>query len=164
MFMGEFLIFSFVNLALFLLVFVFFLRKPVKEFFLTRSDNAVIKKSQLEGEYSLAEGVFRKLTASLKNIQVEIKGIVEREEKEGEKEGKRLISEAEKLSERLIKQAFARADGEVKKRNRSFRQEIINKSIREAASLIKNSIRLEDQISLGRAFLKRLGREVRING
>jgi F0F1-type ATP synthase membrane subunit b/b' len=160
MHVGKDLIFSLANLALLIIVLVYFFRRPILAAFKSRSKNLEIRRGKASKHLSEAEGEHKEYYQQLQNINQHMAQLMKRAELEGEEEGEQMLIQMEKVADGLITQSMNRADQVVKKKNLEFFGDIAGRSISEAQMLIKKKMTTEKQILLGRQFLKQLVAEL----
>lgn len=116
----------------------FFLRKPVKEFFASRS--ALIRKSIEDARAlkSTAERKYQEYDNRLKSIEKEMQDLVANLKKDGELEKRRLIENAQQQvanlksnSERILQQELRKAKEELKKETVNLASELAEESLRK---------------------------------
>lgn len=156
MYIWGHLIFGLVNLAILIILLVRLFKKPAREYLSSRSKDLMDRRDNAIGSLNMAEMKYKDNYERIQNIEEEMDALMKEAESDGESESRRLISEAEAMTERIIGQAMARADSEVREKNREFYREMVDKSIDEAGRLIKGRLDPDVHVSLGRDFLKRL--------
>jgi len=142
---GKAMIFAAINLIILLLILGYFLRKPAKEFFASRS--ALIKRG-LEDSQKLREDAQAKYAEYEKRIQgidEEMQTLIAQLKEDGKLERARIIQEAQdqvvalrSTSERVMKQ-------ELRKAKEDLKREAVNLAAELAEELVKKSMTPEDQ-------------------
>ena len=102
-----------INFAILVFILVFFGRKPAKEYFKKRTE--LIEQSLKEAKEAkeLARKTLDEVRARLSNTDQELEQILEAAKKSGEREKSEIISEGERLKEKIIEQAKANIDFEL---------------------------------------------------
>jgi F-type H+-transporting ATPase subunit b len=150
------LVFAAVNFFLLIGVLAYFLRKPTKEFFASRSE---LIKTEIQEVQSLKEEARRKYAeydARLKGIAVESKALIAELKKDGELERTRIIQEAEaqarslqEVSSRIMSQEVRRAKEELKREAVALAGEL-------AEELIRKNMTAEDQKRIVNEYLSKM--------
>lgn len=154
--MGEYLFFGLINLSILTFVLVRLFRRPVRKFLESRKDNIKTRRVRSVSSFELVKTWQGKFRSRLKNIGEHMREMMEKAESEGERDGQMMLVEAEEVADRVIEQAMIRADHEVKKRNKEFYVEIVDKSVARAKKQLEEKLTVDDQVSLGKRFLEAL--------
>jgi len=132
------LLYAAINFFILAGLLVYFLRKPAKEFFASRStlikttiDQATALKAQADQKYRDYEG-------RMKGIEAEMKGLVEQLKQDGELERKKILEQAERqvlslkdTTERVLSQELRKAKEELKREATNLASEMAEKLVRE---------------------------------
>ncbi len=146
------------NFTILLAVLYRFARKPVKEFFLRRTESIreeAERMQRIEGE---TKKEHKKYEERLANLESEIKEIFKELEKEGLVQRERIIEEAKKEAERIWEQAKRRASWETQTAIRELRREMAELSTALAEEVIKRSVTPKDQQRLVKEYISRFER------
>jgi F-type H+-transporting ATPase subunit b len=143
--------FAILFIALFLLV-----RKPVANFFASRTKGIEDEIRELEEKKAVAEKQFAEYQTKFKNLEQESRKIVEEYIKQGEEAKARILAEAEEQSAKLEQMAKRSIDQEFKAAKLRLKQEIADKVMIKAEELIKASISPDDQNKLVDEYLKKV--------
>ncbi len=147
------------NFIIFLAVLFFALRKPVKEFWSSRSHQIrfdMEEANRLQREASLRHEDLQK---RLSKIEKEIADLIRSLEEEGEMEKRVMIQEAERLSQKIEQDAERIATQEVRKAKETLKAQAAQLSIEMAERLIRENFQDEDQRRLSEKYLKGLEEE-----
>ena len=144
------------NFGILAVAFFFIGKKPVVEFFSSRSKGIEEELSELEGRKADAEKKLAEYEAKFKNLDAESKQIVADYVKQGEDAKKRIIAEAEAQAEKLEDLAKKNIDQEFKAAKAALQQEIAEKAMEQAEKVIKKSIKAKDQDKLVEDYLKKV--------
>jgi len=136
---------------------VFFIaKKPVAQFFSSRTKSIEDEIQALELKKADAEKKLIDYQAKFKNFDQESKQIVEDYIKQGEEAKTRIIAEAEAQAEKLEDMAKRNIEQEFKTAKANLRQQIVEKAMEKAEELIKASISSNDQDKLVDEYLKKV--------
>lgn len=131
-------------------------RKPVAQFFSSRSKGIEEELTELEQKKADAEKKLAEYEARFRNLEQESKQILEDYIKQGEEAKKRIIAEAEAQADKLEDMAKRNIEQEFKAAKAALRQEIVEKAMEQAEAVIKESISAEDQDRLVDEYLKKV--------
>ena len=144
------------NFGILAVAFFFIGKKPVVEFFSSRSKGIEDELTELETRKAEAEKKLAEYEAKFKNLDEESKTIVADYIKQGEEAKKRIIAEAEAQAEKLEDLAKRNIAQEFKSAKAALQQEIAEKAMEQAEKVIKKSIKAKDQDKLVDAYLKKV--------
>jgi len=136
---------------------VFFIaKKPVAQFFSTRTKDIEEELGQLEQKKADAEKKLAEYEARFRNLEQESKQIVEDYIKQGEEAKKRIIAEAGAQADKLEDIAKRNIEQEFKSARVTLQQEIAERAMDRAEEVIKKSIKAKDQDRLVDQYLKKV--------
>ncbi len=136
---------------------VFFIaKKPVSQFFSTRSKDIEVELSELEQKKADAEKKLAEYEARFRNLEQESAKIIEDYIKQGEEAKKRIIAEAGAQADKLEDMAKRNIEQEFKAAKAALQQEIVEKAMDKAEAVIKKSIKAKDQDRLVDEYLKKV--------
>ena len=136
---------------------VFFIaKKPVAQFFSSRSQGIEEELTELEQKKADAEKKLAEYEARFRNLEQESKQILEDYIKQGEAAKERIIAEAEAQADKLEDMAKRNIEQEFKAAKATLQQEIVEKAMVQAEAVIKESISAEDQDRLVDEYLKKV--------
>jgi F-type H+-transporting ATPase subunit b len=144
---------NFAILAIFLFVVA---KKPVKEFFTSRTKGIEDELTDLEQKKSDAEKKIAEFEARLKDLDGESKKIVDAYIKQGEEAKQRILDQAREEAAKLEDMAKRNIDLEFKTAKAELKKEITEKAIIEAEKLIKSAISSKDQSRLVDDYLAKV--------
>lgn len=144
------------NFVVLALAAFFIAKKPVAQFFSSRAKGIEQEIKELETKKAEAEKKLAEYQAKFKNLDQESKQIVEDYIKQGEEAKKRIIAEAEAQAEKLEDMAKRNIEQEFKSAKAKLQQEVAEKAMEKAESLIMASISSEDQDKLVDDYLKKV--------
>ncbi len=141
-----------------LLVAVLFLlaKKPVKEFFQSRRKGIEDELTDLEKKKKNAEKELAEYESRLKNLNEESNRILDDYVRQGEEAKRRIIAEAQEQATKLEELAKRNIEQEFKAAKTALKNEIVEKAVAEAETLVKQSIASEDQDRLVDEYLKKV--------
>ncbi len=134
----------------------FIARKPVAQFFSSRTKDIEEELSELERKKADAEKKLAEYEARFRNLDQESKQIVEDYIKQGEEAKKRIIAEAGAQADKLEDMAKRNIEQEFKSAKAALQQEIAERAMEQAEAVIKESISSEDQDRLVDEYLKKV--------
>jgi len=132
------------------------LRKPVSQALDSRIKGIKDQLSELEGKKKDAEKELQKYTERLSNLEQEAEKIIEEYIRQGNEAKARIIDEAKKTVEKLEEQARRNIEHEFKQAKIKLRQDILEKALVNAETLIKNNIKAQDQDKLVDEYLDKV--------
>jgi F-type H+-transporting ATPase subunit b len=144
------------NFAILIIAGFFLAKKPVAEFFSSRTKSIADEIKELEQKKVDAEKKLAEYQAKFKNLDQESKQIVEEYKKQGEEAKARIIAEAEAQAEKLEDMAKRNIAQEFKAAKIKLQQEVAEKAMDKAEELIKASIKPKDQNALVDEYLKKV--------
>ena len=134
----------------------FIAKKPVAQFFSSRTKGIEEELTDLEQKKAEAERTLAEYQARFRNLEQESEQIVEDYIKQGEEAKKRIIAEAEAQAEKLEDMAKRNIEQEFKAAKALLKQEIVDRAMEQAEALIKKSITTQDQNRLVDEYLKKV--------
>lgn len=148
-------LFPYINF--FIIFFILFLatKKPLKEFFLTRSKEIAASLDQAAHEKQEAQTRFQQQESRLQNIDKEMDDLRANFKQQGELTKNKMIEES-KANAKSIKDLSSRLAGqELLRVKESLREDAVNAVIANASQVVKNQFNDQDQ---ARLFENNLGR------
>lgn len=134
-----------INFALLVGLLVYFLRKPVIQFVASRSAQIRTQVEEAAAMKREAEAKLKEFEQKLRDFEKEAKELIENARLEGESLKTRIIENAQKTAERMIKDADATVQANVNEFKDQIRRETIEKAIQLAESTIRERLSDEDQ-------------------
>ena len=147
------------NFVLLALGCFFIAKKPVAQFFSSRTKGIEEELTDLEQKKAEAERKLAEYQARFRNLEQESEQIIEDYIKQGEDAKKRIIAEAEAQAEKLEDMAKRNIEQEFKAAKALLKQEIVDRAMEQAEALIKKSITTQDQNRLVDEYLKKVEAE-----
>ena len=144
------------NFAIFLGVLFFALRKPVREFWATRSHEIRFAMEETDRLRREAKERHDGLEKRLARIEEEVKGLVRTLQQEGELEKGKMIEEAEKLARRIKSDSERIAAQEIQKAKETLKTQAVQLSLELAERIIREKFQESDQKRLSEKYLKQL--------
>ncbi|WP_287126601.1 F0F1 ATP synthase subunit B [Desulfobacter sp.] len=144
------------NFVLLALGCFFIAKKPVAQFFSSRTKGIEEELTDLEQKKAEAERKLAEYQARFRNLEQESEQIIEDYIKQGEDAKKRIIAEAEAQAEKLEDMAKRNIEQEFKAAKALLKQEIVDRAMEQAEALIKKSITTQDQNRLVDEYLKKV--------
>lgn len=145
------------NFAILVFVLVKFVGKPLKTFLKQRTE--MIEKSIKEAREAkeIAQKALSEVEERLKLKDSEVAEILSVAKVTGEEEKKRLIEDAERLKVRILEQAKANIDHEVKMAKETIKAEAVEEAIKLSEEKIKSRLTKKDQDKILEDSIKLLG-------
>lgn len=150
------IVYPYINFVILLSLFIYLLRNPAKEFFLTRSKNIAQFIEQSAHEKQQAEILFQKNQSRLNGIEKEISSLTETLKKEGELTKEKIIEEAKVSSQRTEEITKWIGDQEFKKSREKLKEEMITLASQAAEKMIREKLNPDDQEKRIKNSLNRL--------
>jgi len=151
-------LYRFINFAIFAICLVIVLRKPVKDFFASRSQGIKSLIDQATKAYDESAKINRDITAKLASLEKEKNEMMLSFKSEAEDEKKRMIEQAQKMTERLKSDAGLIAESEIKKAKEELREAAIVLARNMAEKKMAQELSSDDHVRLTRGYLERLRR------
>jgi F-type H+-transporting ATPase subunit b len=143
--------FAVLAIGLFLL-----LRKPVSQALDSRIRGIKDQLSELEAKKKAAEKELAKYNERLSHLEQESEKLVEEYIRQGNEAKVRIIDEAKKTVDKLEEQARRNIEHEFKQAKIKLQQDILEKALVNAETLIKNNITTQDQDKLVDEYLEKV--------
>ena len=134
----------------------FLLRKPVSQALDSRIKGIKDQLSELEAKKKDAEKELEKYTERLSHLEQEAENLIEEYIRQGNEAKARIIDEAKKTVDKLEEQARRNIEHEFKQAKIKLQQDILEKALVNAETLIKNSITTQDQDKLVDEYLEKV--------
>ena len=131
-------------------------KKPVAQFFSSRSKGIEEELTDLEQKKAEAEKKLAEYETRFRNLEQESKQILEDYIKQGEAAKTRIIAEAEAQADKLEDMAKRNIEQEFKSAKAALQKEIAEKAMEQAEAVIKESISADDQDRLVDEYLKKV--------
>jgi F-type H+-transporting ATPase subunit b len=144
------------NFSVLVIGLFFLLRKPVSQALDSRIKGIKDQLSELEAKKKDAEKELAKYTERLSHLEQEAEKLIEEYIRQGNEAKARIIDEAEKTVERLEEQARRNIEHEFKQAKIKLQQDILEKALVNAETLIKNNITTQDQDKLVDEYLEKV--------
>ena len=149
--------FGFINFALLLGVLIFFLRRPVRDFFANRS--AHLRKSISEARQARESALqqLKDIEIRLARVESEITAMRQQVQEEGELERAVIVKQAEEYAAKLGKDTERMIAQELKRTKELLRGTTVDLAILMAERYLREHIAPDDQTRLMRRYIERLG-------
>ena len=144
------------NFAVLAIGLFFLLRKPVSQALNSRIKGIKDQLSELEAKKKDAEKELAKYNERLSHLEQEAEKLIQEYIKQGNEAKARIIDEAKKTVEKLEVQARRNIEHEFKKAKTKLQQDILEKALVNAETLIKDSITTQDQDKLVDEYLEKV--------
>jgi F-type H+-transporting ATPase subunit b len=144
------------NFSVLVIALFFLLRKPVSQALNSRIKGIKDQLSELEAKKKDAEKALEKYTERLSHLESEAEKIIEEYIRQGNEAKARIIDEAKKTVEKLEEQARRNIEHEFTQAKIKLQQDILEKALVNAETLIKNNITTQDQDKLVDEYLDKV--------
>ena len=144
------------NFSVLVIALFFLLRKPVSQALNSRIKGIKDQLSELEAKKKDAEKALEKYTERLSHLESEAEKIIEEYIRQGNEAKARIIDEAKKTVEKLEEQARRNIEHEFTQAKIKLQQDILEKALVNAETLIKNNITTQDQDKLVDEYLEKV--------
>ncbi|MBI4228967.1 MAG: ATP synthase F0 subunit B [Deltaproteobacteria bacterium] len=148
-----------VNLTILLLVLVYYLKQPIKNFLIER--RGIIGNEIDDAQKAIAEAkkIHAEYEEKLKHLDSEITSLKESIQKQGEIERNEILIQAEIASEKIRGEARESIELETAKARRAIQSEAITLALEIAEGLIKQNLSSSDKNKITEDFVKRMDEE-----
>ena len=147
----------FINLAIFVTILVYLLKKPLSEAFKAKREAIRAELIRAEEEKQAALAQLTSVEARLARLESESVEIVENAKAEAESEKDRIIRETEEETKRLRAQAESELERKAQQVRLQLRRFSAEESIARAEEKIKAQINAEKDVQLVRAGIQTMG-------
>ena len=145
------------NLGLVIFVLVWIARKPLKEFYASRTLSIQEQLREAQRAREDAEAKLALIQASMSRLDEELQKIRTGAEQEAHQEYQRLIAEAERDAEKIIVRVRQEIEGMMRAAHVELKAHVAELSIQIAEQRIRTEITDEDRNRLFRNFVNQLG-------
>ncbi len=152
------MIFKSLNFIILAVVLYFVLKKPLREFFASRSATIRLAVSDAEKIYAQAASQHDAVNQKLANLEAEAAQLIKTLKEEGELERSRLIDSARMLATKIKDDSKKMAEVELKKAKEELRQTAIGIAFELAQNKIREELKTEDREKLNEGFIDRMRR------
>ncbi len=152
------LLFSVINFLILVALLVYFLKKPTKEFFASRSTLIRTNLRQAQELKTHAERKYSEYEARLEGIEQEMQKLIHQLEKDGELERIRLIQAAQDQVRSLHETSGKILTQEIRKAKEELKHEAILLASQLAEKLIRKNLTAQDQERIISQYLQEMER------
>jgi F0F1-type ATP synthase membrane subunit b/b' len=145
------------NLGLVIFVLVLVARKPLKEFYESRTLSIHEQLSEAQRAREQAEAKLADMEARMARLDDELSVLKTAAEKEAQAEYQRLVAEAERDAEKIMDRARQEIDGMTRAANIELKAHAAELAVRLAEEKVRAEITDEDRNRLFGRFVKQLG-------
>jgi ATP synthase F0 subunit b len=148
---------KFINLAIFVAIMVYLVKKPLSDAFKTKRETIRAELIKAEEEKQAALAKLTSAEANLARVESESEGIVEKAEQEAKAEKARILREADEEASRLRAQATSEIERKAQQVRLELRRFSAEESIRLAEEKIKQNINAAKDAQLVKANIQSIG-------
>ena len=145
------------NVGLVIFVLVWVGRKPLKEFFINRTQSIRDQLEEAQRARKEAETKLAELQERMRNLDQEVKQIRETAEREAKAEYDRLVAEAERDAEKIAARARQEIEATTRAAHLELKAHAAELSVRLAEEKIRKEITEEDRVRLFGRFVRDVG-------
>ncbi|MDR3153770.1 MAG: ATP synthase F0 subunit B [Deltaproteobacteria bacterium] len=150
--------FRVMNFAVFFAILFFLLKKPIREFFRGRTEGIARTMEYLETQAKNLEEQNNVMKTRLAQIAAEREGILAQYERDGAKERDRIIAEAKRAAEQIVRKAQVAAEQEVAAARRTLSKETGLLAVGIAGDILSKNVTGQDKSILMNDFVKEITR------
>jgi F-type H+-transporting ATPase subunit b len=150
--------FRVMNFAVFFAILFLLLKKPVKNFFSGRAENVARTMEYLETQARNLEEQNQVMRAKLAQIAAEREGILAQYERDGAKERDRIIAEARRAAEQIVRNAEIAVEQEAASARRVLARETGLLAVGIAGDVLARNVTDQDKALLMKDFVDQLVR------
>lgn len=147
------------NFVVFVTLLFFLLRKPVREFWVTRAHEIRFAIDEAERVKREAKEKYDDLRKRLTLLETEMREMIDQMRREGELEKKGMMEQAEKLVVRIREDSEKIMAQEVRKARETLKLDAVDLAIEFARKTITDNLREADQKRLADDYLGRVERD-----
>jgi F0F1-type ATP synthase membrane subunit b/b' len=148
---------KFLNLAVFLVVMYYLLKKPLSSAFIAKREAVRADLIRAEEEKQAAEKRLAEAEIKLAGLEAEKKAVIEKAKKEAEDEKKRIADQAAQAIAKMKDQAASEIERRRKQIHLELRRFSAEESVRLAEENIKRSMNAAKDAELVKASIKSIG-------
>jgi F-type H+-transporting ATPase subunit b len=146
------------NFAVFFVILFLLLKKPVKEFFRSRSETIARTMEYLETQARNLEEQNQVMKRKLSQLASEREGILAQFERDGAKERDRIIAEAKRTAEQIVQKAETAVAQEAVTARRELARQTGLMAVSIAGDLLAKNVQDEDKALLMKDFVSQITR------
>lgn len=150
------IIYQAINVGVIIVALVYFLRKPVKEFFANKHQTFVVAAERAQLAQKKAEDERRQIEIQLQRLEQTTQESVSRAKAEATDLRNSLVAEAQALSKRIQDEGHATAVLEVEKAKNALRIQMIDEATKLAQSEIGGAVSTDDHARLNKEFIQNI--------
>lgn len=144
------------NVILIIIGLVYFLRKPVREFFAAKRNEYLSAAEKTLAAKKLAETELAHMKSELSRVENTAAESIARAKTEAEQLRKTMIADAEAISQRVKADADVTAKAEVEKAKNILRAETIQAAVSAAEKAMSSGVSQEDHLRLNKEFISNI--------
>lgn len=148
------------NFFVFVGVLVYFLKKPLRQFWIDRRRLIETELNEVARQSKIAHERHTSYQKRLSKIETEIQELISAYESEGIQQKKKIMEDIQAWQKRSQEEAVRLADQEVERARQALQKEASLLATNLAAQLVRDNIKDEDQGRLAESGLKRLEQEL----
>ncbi|NOZ86375.1 MAG: ATP synthase F0 subunit B [Deltaproteobacteria bacterium] len=149
---------SAINFVLFILLLVFLLKKPAKDFFSQRHKEISSRIEEARKIKQEAESKYKEYEQRLKHLDEEVEQILKDARSDGEREKQKIIEEAERTAEKIKRDAGRMVEQELRSAKLSLKKEAVSEAVEAAAKILKENLSRDDDLILVKTTVEQLGK------
>lgn len=145
------------NIILYVGLLIFLLRKPVKNYFVSRKEafNADVNRAKHLKEE--AEKTQKEILAKIEHLEKNAEADIIKAKADAEELKNKIIAEGKAIAANISKEASKTADAEIAKASLELKQELLNSAIELSKENISSKLTADDYKNVNKSFVDQLG-------
>ncbi|MDF1615618.1 ATP synthase F0 subunit B [Desulfurivibrio dismutans] len=145
------------NFAVLMFILVYFLKKPIVNFFGNRRESIRAEFEELEAKRQEVEQAYKESEAKMAALEGSAQEIVAEAVRQGEAERERILAEAERAAENMKRQAEMAVQHELAVTTARLRADISEEAAKAAEELVRKNLQPADEERMIAGSLDRVG-------
>lgn len=150
---------SVINFAIFVGLLGFFLRKPVKDFWNSRSHAIKFSLDESEHLKKAAEARHNDLQKRFSRLETDMKDLIQSLQREGDLEKKKLMEDASMMAARIKADSEKIIDQEYRRAREFLKEQAAQLAVEIGEKLVRENLKDQDQKRISDQYLAALERE-----
>lgn len=150
---------SFINFVIFVGLLFFFLKKPVAEFWVSRSEDLKARFGEAENLSQAAKKEYQEWNGKISAVEEDAKNLILSLQREGDLEKTKLMEESVAQANQIRSDGVKIAQQEVQKAVEALKVKTAELAVGAATGFLKDSLNASDQSGLIEGYLKGVEKE-----
>lgn len=147
-----------VNVSILLGVLVYYLRKPIADFVISRHTNIRDQVKAVSEELRSAQNKYEEFSSRIKALDVEVRALREQGKQESDQMKTRLLTDARRVSAAIVADSRTSAEQVFKDLRSELRRELGEKVVVRAEKLIRDKLTSDEKSRIRHEFSEQLAR------